>query len=74
MLEYIVRPLEVETGEDEIRGDFKSALQEWTQRRNGVVPEYRLIEETGPDHAKTFRVEVDAPGIAAFKYAPLPGK
>ena len=36
----------------------KSRLQEYTQRRTGDRPEYRLIDATGPDHEKSFRVEV----------------
>jgi ribonuclease-3 len=36
----------------------KSRLQEFTQRRTGTRPEYRLLEATGPDHEKSFQVEV----------------
>lgn len=36
----------------------KSRLQEYTQRRTGERPEYRLVDATGPDHEKSFRVEV----------------
>jgi ribonuclease-3 len=36
----------------------KSRLQEHTQRRTGGRPEYRLVHATGPDHEKSFRVEV----------------
>jgi ribonuclease III len=36
----------------------KSRLQEYTQRRTGQRPDYRLREETGPDHEKLFTVEV----------------
>ncbi|MFP5343444.1 MAG: ribonuclease III [Candidatus Limnocylindria bacterium] len=36
----------------------KSRLQEHTQRRTGLRPEYRLREETGPEHEKSFTVEV----------------
>jgi ribonuclease-3 len=36
----------------------KSRLQEYTQRRSGDRPEYRLLEATGPDHEKSFRIEV----------------
>jgi ribonuclease-3 len=36
----------------------KSRLQEYTQRRSGARPEYRLLDATGPDHQKEFRVEV----------------
>jgi ribonuclease-3 len=36
----------------------KSRLQEFTQRRSGDRPEYRLLEASGPDHEKSFRIEV----------------
>jgi ribonuclease-3 len=36
----------------------KSRLQEYTQRRTGQRPEYRIVEATGPDHEKLFRIEV----------------
>jgi len=36
----------------------KSRLQEHTQRRTGGRPDYRIREETGPDHEKLFTVEV----------------
>ena len=36
----------------------KSRLQEYTQRRSGDRPEYRLLEASGPDHEKSFRIEV----------------
>jgi ribonuclease-3 len=44
------------------RTDHKSALQELLQSR-GVAPgRYYIVEETGPDHEKTFRVEVRISG------------
>ena len=42
--------------------DYKTALQEWVQRENGQVLAYRLSGESGPDHAKTFEVEVTLNG------------
>ena len=36
----------------------KSRLQEYTQRRSGDRPTYRLLDATGPDHEKSFRIEV----------------
>jgi ribonuclease-3 len=36
----------------------KSRLQEYTQRRSGERPDYRLVEASGPDHEKSFRIEV----------------
>jgi len=37
--------------------DHKSALQEYTQRIYKEPPVYRVINETGPDHQKTFTIE-----------------
>jgi len=39
------------------RGDIKSELQEMLQK-NGNMPEYHLIDSTGPVHDPTFTVEV----------------
>lgn len=36
----------------------KSRLQEHTQRMSGERPQYRVLAATGPDHEKTFRIEV----------------
>ena len=42
----------------------KSRLQEFTQRLSGERPQYKLVSAVGPDHAKTFRVEVAVAGRA----------
>jgi ribonuclease-3 len=36
----------------------KSRLQEYTQRTSGERPHYRVLDATGPDHDKIFRIEV----------------
>jgi ribonuclease III len=38
--------------------DHKTALQEIVQRKSGQVLTYELVGENGPDHAKTFRMQV----------------
>ncbi len=38
--------------------DYKSLLQEHSQRVYGVSPQYRVLNESGPDHDKTFWIEV----------------
>jgi ribonuclease III len=43
-------------------GDFKSALQERLQSAGLPLPEYAIVGERGPDHAKTFRVQVRVQG------------
>jgi ribonuclease-3 len=40
--------------------NFKSALQELVQARKLPQPRYSIIRERGPEHAKTFTVEVRA--------------
>ena len=40
------------------RTDHKSLLQELLQSRGAAPCRYRIVEESGPDHEKTFRVEV----------------
>src|SRR5271154_6157157 len=41
--------------------DFKSALQEALQARGAPQPVYALVKEEGPEHKKTFTVEVRLP-------------
>jgi ribonuclease-3 len=41
-----------------VETDYKSKLQELIQKRFKVPPTYLVISETGPDHAKTFLMEV----------------
>src|SRR5499425_500972 len=48
----------LEDGERIAESDRKSALQEFLQGRGGQLAEYRLAGESGPDHQKTFLVEV----------------
>ena len=42
--------------------DYKTGLQELVQRRPGQAVSYRLVEETGPDHARVFVIEVSVGG------------
>jgi ribonuclease-3 len=42
--------------------DYKTQLQELAQARLRVGPRYRVVAETGPDHAKLFDVEVELRG------------
>jgi ribonuclease III len=44
--------------EDASLKDFKSALQETAQALKLPAPRYVVISETGPEHSKTFTVEV----------------
>ncbi len=41
--------------------DPKTRLQEWTQARGNVLPQYKLISESGADHQKQFLVRCSVP-------------
>jgi len=43
---------------DSLFRDFKTTLQELTQARFGITPEYKVIASRGPDHKKEFEVAV----------------
>jgi ribonuclease-3 len=38
--------------------DFKTILQEFSQREYKVIPSYEVIKEMGPDHRKSFEIAV----------------
>jgi ribonuclease-3 len=38
----------------ELFNDFKSLLQIYSQQFHGVSPQYRVMNESGPDHDKRF--------------------
>lgn len=44
--------------DDELFKDAKSRLQELSQDVNAITPIYKVISESGPDHAKVFNVGV----------------
>ena len=46
------------TEESDFTSDYKTRLQEVIQRDTGYTPEYRVLKVEGPDHSKTFEVEL----------------
>jgi len=41
-----------------VNHDYKSQLQEFIQTTRTSLPEYTVVSENGPDHDKTFRVQL----------------
>lgn len=59
--EFILASLEpkiLELVDNSLVMDFKTSLQELTQSRFGVLPEYQVKSEQGPEHDKMFEVSV----------------
>ncbi|MGH9616521.1 MAG: ribonuclease III [Acidobacteriaceae bacterium] len=59
----------VQAARDGEVGDYKSMLQEYFQAHGLGQPSYRLTSETGPDHRKSFVVEVKVLESPATQYA-----
>jgi ribonuclease-3 len=57
--------------EDRHRKDYKTLLQEYVQKRFKSYPRYRIINRKGPDHNRTFWIEVI---IGKRTYGPGTGK
>lgn len=46
----------------ELEGNFKSFLQQYSQRRFRCAPTYKLLEHDGPDHQKHFKISAEVGG------------
>lgn len=57
-LERVLFPKVTNIVENKTYIDFKSLLQEIVQEESRISPTYTVIKTEGPDHAKTFWVEV----------------
>ena len=44
--------------EDRHAKDYKTLLQEYVQKRMKTYPKYKVVQKTGPDHDRTFWIEV----------------
>ncbi|RJR26428.1 MAG: ribonuclease III [Desulfobacteraceae bacterium] len=58
VLRNVFKPLLDEISGERFVSDFKSLLQEHTQPIYKTLPQYHLLEESGPSHDKTFKVSV----------------
>ena len=43
---------------EDLYSDYKTLLQEYTQAKFGVIPQYNVIAESGPEHNKIFTFSV----------------
>jgi len=57
-LEKVFEPMIKDVDENFEKFNAKAVLQEYTQSMNKKVPDYKIIEELGPEHDKIFVVAV----------------
>lgn len=62
VIRMLFAPLIVRAGTEDMLHDFKSQLQEYTQKIYKTLPSYSLSHESGPAHDKTFRVTLSLNG------------
>jgi ribonuclease-3 len=58
LVERLVEPALEEILARQLHKDAKSEFQVWAQGRYNITPHYRVASSEGPDHAKTFSVQV----------------
>lgn len=58
LIEQLIRPALEHIRAQALHKDAKSEFQVWAQARYNVTPHYRMVASEGPDHAKTFTVQV----------------
>jgi ribonuclease-3 len=72
--QFIVRHIDAEI-ESTVEGggsvNYKSNLQQVSQRQFGETPTYHLLDEKGPDHSKCFKMSAQ---IGRHLYAPAWGR
>lgn len=44
--------------EHDFEGDYKTRFQEWVQEEYKQTPRYKVVSQEGPDHDRTFEMEV----------------
>jgi ribonuclease-3 len=70
LIERVMDPeIDLTTQQDHGR-NFKSLLQQYSQKNLGATPIYKLLDQRGPDHSKWFKV---AATIGQHAYAPAWG-
>ncbi|MGI9455787.1 MAG: ribonuclease III [Aeoliella sp.] len=72
--EFILRCMNPEielAAAGEMGMNYKSQLQQLAQREHGVTPNYRLLNQKGPDHNKCFHIAAE---IGQQQFAPAWGK
>jgi ribonuclease III len=57
-IERLIEPALIEIQAQSLHKDAKSEFQVWAQARFNITPHYKVVEVSGPDHARQFVVQV----------------
>lgn len=57
-IQRFLKPEIEKVAEEALSGNFKSVLQQISQKELNATPQYRLVDEKGPDHSKCFKIAV----------------
>lgn len=58
LVTHLIGPALKQIQASSLHKDAKSEFQVWAQARTNITPHYRMVASEGPDHAKTFTVQV----------------
>jgi ribonuclease-3 len=58
LVEPLIGPELVNIRARSLHKDAKSEFQVWAQKQFNITPRYKVVDSEGPDHAKTFTVQV----------------
>ncbi len=53
-----LKPIITQVENKKAMRNYKSILQQFTQKHFAIIPKYRVVAERGPEHTKNFKVEV----------------
>lgn len=62
LIRHLFLPMIQRATREDINRDFKTRLQEDVQNQFKIAPQYRLVNEMGPDHDKTFEIHLYVAG------------
>ncbi|NLZ92439.1 MAG: ribonuclease III [Firmicutes bacterium] len=62
VVKQLFDPLIISAKKGSLLTDYKTLLQEYTQAKLAATPEYTIISESGPDHAKVFVAQLIVKG------------
>jgi ribonuclease III len=58
LIERLIKPTLIEIQAQSLHKDARSEFQVWAQAQFNITPQYRVVQISGPDHAREFTTQV----------------